>query len=420
MRRDARITNLCVAEYEEFRPSFATNSAMRKVLIIGGDSDYNLGDAAILAALCAQFSRIGVHEITVTSALPNPRLPNGATAVLRRGTGGFASLLAAARRADLVVIGGGGLLQDDDSRVKMPYWASRVAALRLANPHIVGHSMGAGPLQHPESRIAARFICDSLASISVRDTFAQSALQGCSTRQVGVVPDPAFMLAPAEPGVAERFLASLGVGKDRPVIGLALRKWFHPRGGFLPSRVRIALGIDTDSGSAALQELLKRLAAAVAPMAAQMQASILLLPTYSAPYENDVEVCRRFATLLPDCDVRLACITDPALYKAVTGRLRVLISARMHPLILAAGMGTPIVGLAYNGKFEGMFDMLQMPRRMIWLKDSDGNLPSQLTSLVEAAMADDGLKARALRLAVMAAESTVALLGNSTIPAQAA
>jgi polysaccharide pyruvyl transferase WcaK-like protein len=235
-------------------------------------------------------------------------------------------------------------------------------------------------------------------------------MQVCTDRQIAVVPDPAFMLAPAEPAIADRYLGSLGLPTDRPIIGLSLRKWFHPRGGFIPSRLRIALGLSTDSGRIALRELLTRLAAAIAPIAAEMHASILLLPTYSAPYENDVEVCRTFASLLPDCDIRLACISDPALYKAVTGRLRVLISSRMHPLILAAGMGTPIVGLAYNGKFEGMFDMLQMPRQMLWLEQIAADLPLRLASLVHAALADVGLRERASRLAAIATERTASLL----------
>src|SRR5262245_15825270 len=103
---------------------------MYKVLILGGDSDHNLGDAAILAGLCeclatAHRSKV---EITVTSALRHFRPIPGAQRVVRRGCSGAPALLGAARAADLIVVGGGGLLQDDDSRIKVPYWACRLAA----------------------------------------------------------------------------------------------------------------------------------------------------------------------------------------------------------------------------------------------------------------------------------------------------
>jgi len=384
---------------------------MTKILIIGGDSDYNLGDAAILAALCSRFAASGATSITVTSSLVEPRLPAGATAVIRRGLGGTAALMRTAHASDLVVIGGGGLLQDDDSRVKMPYWASRVAALKLANENIVGHSVGAGPLRHPESRIAARYTCHALASITVRDAFAQSELQACTNLPIAIVPDPAFMLNPADAATADRFLASLGLQAGRPIIGLALRKWFHTRGGFVPSRVRLAMGMRNESGRAALSQLLERLAAAIVPLATRMNASILLLPTYSAPYEYDVEVCRQFAQLVKNSEVRMACILDPTLYKAVTGRLSVLVSSRMHPLILAAGMGTPIVGLAYNGKFGGMFDMLGIPQRMLWLEETGADLPVKLQSLVTAAIqSNEGLAQSAARLGELVGTKTSALL----------
>jgi len=390
---------------------------MQKVLIIGGDSDYNLGDAAILASLCSRFAGSGATDVTITSSLAAPRLPAGATAVIRRGMGGTTALMRAAHAADIVVIGGGGLLQDDDSRVKMPYWASRVAALKLANPNIVGHSVGAGPLRHAESRIAARFTCHALASITVRDAFAQSELQACTPRPIDIVPDPAFMLEPADRATADAFLASIGIRPGhRPVIGLALRKWFHPRGGFVPSRLRVAMGMQNDSGKAALSHLLERLATAVAALAIRMDASILLLPTYTAPYENDVEVCEAFARLVKNCDVHIASILDPALYKAVTGRLSVLVSSRMHPLILAAGMGTPLVGLAYNGKFQGMFDMLNIPRRMLWLDEAGEDLPVKVQSLVDAALqSNEDLQQRATKLADIAARRTAALLDGDIL-----
>lgn len=390
---------------------------MRRVLILGGDSDYNLGDAAILAALCACFAKAGAAEIIVTSALTQPRLPPGATGVLMRGLRAIPALMRAASGADLVVIGGGGLFQDDDSRVKMPYWASRTAALRLVNANIVGHSVGAGPLEHAESRIAARVTCNALRSVTVRDPFAQAALQRCTALPIQIVPDPAFMLEPAPTAQATDYLASLGIQAGRPVIGICLRKWFHARGGFIPSRVRMALGITDTSGTDSLKQLLEQLASALLPIANAMDASILLLPTYSAVYENDAQTCEAFGRLLPGRKVNIARITDPALYKAVTGRLSVLVSSRMHPLILAAGMGTPIVGLAYNGKFEGMFDMLQSPHQMLWLDDAINTLPMRMSNLIDQAMrSGDTLRQNATQLAATVSARTIDLLGTASPP----
>jgi polysaccharide pyruvyl transferase WcaK-like protein len=36
----------------------------------------------------------------------------------------------------------------------------------------------------------------------------------------------------------------------------------------------------------------------------------------------------------------------------------VLLGGRMHPTIFAASVGTPVVGLTYNPKFQGFFQLL--------------------------------------------------------------
>ena len=175
---------------------------MGKILLLGGDADANVGDTAILKSLyqciararpdvrvCVLSNRPGFGEL-LTSGSGGARAD---LAVLPRGPCGFASLVRAAPAQNLIMVGGGGLFQDDDSRMKMPYWAARIAFLRALNARIVGHSLGAGPLEHAESRGCVRMACGALRSVSVRDRFAQRWLSSSLGREVGVVPDPAFM-----------------------------------------------------------------------------------------------------------------------------------------------------------------------------------------------------------------------------------
>lgn len=386
---------------------------MSKILILGGDSDFNLGDAAILEALCERFAVAGAAEIAVTSSQMTPRPIRGVTAVLRRGFSGSRALFATAAAADLVVVGGGGLFQDDDSRIKLPYWAARLAALRLVNPRIVGHCIGAGPIRHVESRWFARSACSNLQSISVRDRFAQRALTACTAQPVDVVPDPAFMLDPAARSHAESHLHMLGIDTRQPIIGVSLRSWFHTRGGFIPQRLRAQLGMNRNAQKLAMKQFIAQFAIAIEPLARELNATLLLLPTYTAAYENDTLVCEALANALPGRAVKIAKITDPRLYKAVTGCLSVMISSRMHPLILAAGMGTPLVGLAYNGKFEGLFDLLGLPKRLIWINEFATTQPESLTQLaIEAMTAKDNVRQRAANLGSQVSARTAELLAT--------
>jgi polysaccharide pyruvyl transferase WcaK-like protein len=80
-------------------------------------------------------------------------------------------------------------------------------------------------------------------------------------------------------------------------------------------------------------------------------------------------VSEEIAAKLQSGSYSMLSINDPKLYKAVTGHLSVMLCGRMHPAILAAGMGTPVVGLSYNQKFSGMFELLGQGSRCLPMSD---------------------------------------------------
>ena len=385
---------------------------MTKVLILGGDSDHNLGDAAIFESMChALYGSDRTVEITAISNLRMPGSSPGLVKLLPTGLAGYASLVEAASRQDLVIIGGGGLFQDDDSRVKMPYWGLRTFLMGCANARVVGHSLGAGPLQHWESRLFARIACASMSSVSVRDRYAHGWLSRCTSKPVDIVPDPAFMLQPAPAQIADGIIADAGLPAG-PVIGIALRRWFHQR-GFLPHKLRVRMGLDNDSGAAEMARLIAELSTLIERLARTQGCGVLMMPSYDLAHEGDTAACRQVAVHLRErIPIGVASIRSAAEYKAVTGRLRLLISSRMHPLIFAVAMGTPVVGMAYNGKFDGMFQMLGMPPRMIMLDDfRRGNPVPQIEQLIAEALADPtDYRQRARILADITAARTSGLI----------
>jgi polysaccharide pyruvyl transferase WcaK-like protein len=386
---------------------------MTKILLLGGDADANLGDAGILTATCQCLATSDPDvAITIVSGRRRVRELPGLARVVKPGPASFPSLLDAARQQDLIVVGGGGLLQDDDSRIKMPYWVSRLLALRTFQRNIVGLSLGVGPLEHAESRAAARVICGLLRSVSVRDEFARGWLRQCSDRPVAVVPDPAFMLEPAAARDAADYISSLGLTTDRPLLGIAVRGWFHRRGGFVPGKARARLGIRGEHGCAERERFTQSLATEVRRLARRLDAAVLLMPSYRLPHEGDLEACEALAARLDGVSLGLAKIDDPSLYKAVTGRLALMVAARMHPLIFAASMGVPVVGLAYNGKFEGAFRLLGLRDQLLDLEDLSSEAEEGwLDAPVEAAFASSrDSRAKTAELAQRVREHTAGLL----------
>jgi polysaccharide pyruvyl transferase WcaK-like protein len=84
------------------------------------------------------------------------------------------------------------------------------------------------------------------------------------------------------------------------------------------------------------------------------------MPTYTAAHENDIDVCRAVGERMHTKHRSILILDDPHIFKAVSGELDVLLAGRMHAAIMAIGAGTPVIGLAYNQKFSGVFRLLDM------------------------------------------------------------
>jgi polysaccharide pyruvyl transferase WcaK-like protein len=344
---------------------------VKRVLILAGDTDGNVGDRAIVLATCQELRRQhGDVRISLVSGDPDHDKSYFAAETIRRGAAGIPKLLEAAWRSDLILCGGGGLFQDDTSLVKMPYWALRLLLVRCVAREVVGYSIGVGPLQWRSSRLAARTAFACMRTVSVRDELARKTAQQLTTRDVCLVPDPALMLAPAEDAEASSLLASAGVPSDgSPLIGVSVRRWFHHRPTLIPHKYAVKYHLRRVPGGRRHEQMIGLLATVLDRLVDIRNARIVFMPTYAVPHEADDEVCQAVMERMESDRKTLIRIRDPRLYKAVAGRMQAMLCGRMHPAILAAAMGTPIVGFSYNQKFQGFFNLLDMDDRVIGVED---------------------------------------------------
>ncbi len=339
----------------------------RKILILAGDTDSNLGDLAILTATCEEIrDHIPNSRISILTLHPSRDQERLGVIPIARGWRGIRALASAARHADLVICGGGGLFQDDDSLVKMPYWAVRLLLVRLMAGPIAGLSIGAGPLNYKMSRFFARLALRQLDPVSVRDPLAQSTLAPLTQKTVHVVPDPAFLLAAAPERNARDTLQESGVPIDgSPLLGVTVRRWFHKSSSLIPYKYALKLGLQKNRGQKEMSAFVELAATALDEVIERTKAHVVFMPTYNVEQEADVRVCQAVASRMKSENKTILQFDDPCLYKAVTGLLSVMLCGRMHPAILAAGQGTPVVGLAYNPKFFGMFSLIEQENRCL-------------------------------------------------------
>lgn len=337
------------------------------ILLLGGDADHNLGDQAILSSMCRALRKLHPGATLAVVSADKSRSAQYADAdILRPGLFGLPALCAAAARSDLVLVGGGGLFQDDDSLIKMPYWAARCLLMRLFCRRIIGYALGVGPLRAASSRLFARLAFACMEQVTVRDPHAQRVAQPATGKTVEVVPDPAILIEPATADATRRWLDEHGIAvNDKPLIGVAVRRWFPPRNRIVPQRVAAKVAPVVASPGRRSGALIDALVAVLEEAIDRHDAKILLLPTYNAGHEGDDRLCLEIQNRLPAGAAKVLHIDDPALYKGVAGQLALMLGGRMHPTIFAAAMATPIVGLAYNPKFHGFFELLDIPGRVM-------------------------------------------------------
>lgn len=373
-----------------------------KILILSGDIDGNLGDAAIVLSTCENLLRLDKRlEIALVSdkSVISRKLPD--IRIIPRGLRGMIHLLAWAKESDFILCGGGGLFQDDDSLVKMPYWALRLLLVRMFCRRIIGYSIGVGPLRFGVSRFFARLAFACMEQSSVRDPLSQATMKRATGKNAALVPDPALMLNTGPRNGAAAHLQRAGVPLDgTPLIGVALRRWFHHSTTFIPHKYLVKHGLRKTRGQQQCRKMVLLIAAVLDRLVAEHGAFIVFMPTYNVSHEADADICRNVIEKMMSPRKAILSVNDPRLYKAITSFLSAMLGGRMHPTILAAGEDIPVVGLSYNQKFTGFFQLLGCPEMLIHVEDFVNNTRTErLYKLLSSAItsrAGMGTKAREL------------------------
>jgi polysaccharide pyruvyl transferase CsaB len=290
-----------------------------RVLISGYYGFGNAGDEALLEGLLAGLERRGHEPLVLSSDPAGTRRLHGVAAAHR-----VKEVLPALLRSEALVSGGGGLMQDATSRLSLRYYLAVLRAARLLRRRVVLYGQSIGPLSTGGRLAVARALRGVPAA--VRDAASLELLDRLGVAST-LVADPALLLRPSvcettTKSSAGRSPAPAGTASDasRPVL-------LVPR-----------------SGQSELGEAL----AAVGRHLLQRGRRVEILALHPS---EDLPEARRLAGLLAGAALRKAADHRQALL-LIDGAGLVL-SARLHGLILAAAAATPFVGLVYDPKVSG-------------------------------------------------------------------
>ncbi|MDR3762505.1 MAG: polysaccharide pyruvyl transferase family protein [Acidobacteriota bacterium] len=202
-----------------------------------------------------------------------------------------------------------------------------------------------GPFRGRVARWLARAIVRRAERICGRDpqsaAWAQQQLDAPPEGQVKFCPDVAFVLETRRPKSCEELLEELAES-PRPVVGLNVS-------GLLCRGNNFGLAVDYPRVMREVAEYFVR----------REDALLVLVPHVRAAGEDDLAAACELASVLGwrwRGQVRvLNQPLDESEVKYAIGRMDFFVGSRMHACIAALSQAVPAVGLAYSGKFAGVF-----------------------------------------------------------------
>lgn len=274
----------------------------------------NCGDEWILRhIIAAQRARCATLRIGVMSA--DGSAPAGTVGIPRYSA---SAVLSALRKSGVLILGGGSLLQDATSFRSLLYYTALIRAAHAFAVPVMLYANGLGPLS-PRGEALCRKALSHAELISVRDGDSLALL-----RRMGL-PHTRLLLG-ADPVLGGADAPDEGEGADRP--SPLPRLVLFPKGGASPQEQR-------------------DLAQAVASLSVSLALDVAV--SVMNPREDEAAartLVHQLSLLLRDTPRRAVLASfHPRAVRRLVARSSLVVSGRLHALILSFSAGVPAVGL---------------------------------------------------------------------------
>ena len=308
------------------RPSHPAATRSPRLVAVGFQGFGNVGDEAILCGLerllegAATFDAIIAGTVAPVWGAPAARrvhpwklMPTPATMRL-------------IRRSDGLVISGGGLVNDYWPLV-IPRYLAWVLAARLMGRPVVWAGVGVGPVRRIPWRILGGIAFALSTSTLVRDRASETAAHGLlPAARVVVAADPAFAME------------------------------------VMPRAVRSGVGIIIRSPAPRSEPQFERLVDALASAIIALHGRGTRVDILTMHPSEDGAITAALHSALSNEARRAVGIrplpADPYEAAAALGAYEIIVSTRLHGLILGAVVGVPSVAIVYDAKVRAAAELL--------------------------------------------------------------
>lgn len=277
-------------------------------------------------------------------------------------------------RPDRVVVSGGTPIFDSSHAIRTLY----MLLPRVLRVPMVVFGAGVKPLVSWYGRRSIPLLLRGADYVSVRDADSLAILNGLGVPDVELSADSAFFATPAPASDVHKLLASYGIDSEESLMVVAPR---------LLSKERKRLYLEERMDDTLIANTPGQLASAIDSLAPRFDRVVLMAMHYYGP-DSDVPIIRDIArrTVASNLTV-IDRELRPEVAIALFRHARLVLGVRLHALLLAASMGTPVVGIAYERKVTSLFERLEMSEYCVNLFDLDED---ELVSICMRALDEEG------------------------------
>lgn len=304
------------------------SSKRHDVMISGYYGFGNSGDDSILKAIISNLKEINpdINIIALSSAPGQTKELYGVDSIHRFD---FLKIFKTLKDTSLLISGGGSLIQDVTSDKSLAYYLLIIRMALFRHTKVMLYANGIGPITNPHNHKKVKDTLNRVDLITLREHSSLNELQkiGVNQDKITVTADPAFTLMPVDDERVGEILKNAKIDGD--YICISVRPWQ-------------GLGKDFENAIADISNYVKK----------SFNMDSLIIPMQCP---KDTEISNRIALKSPYAHLSPENLT-PSEILGLTKHSSLIIGMRLHTLIYAAAMGTPMIGLDYDPKITAVMD----------------------------------------------------------------
>ncbi|SKA94597.1 Polysaccharide pyruvyl transferase family protein WcaK [Agreia bicolorata] len=328
----------------------------RRIVFLGTHGQYNIGDELLLETFLTQLG--AQHHYVVNSYDPEytrTQLKGRFTVDVIDTARDRLKLLRELLHCDLLVFGGGSIVKELYASTGRNRYSTLLMILaivtfahRIARKPIAMLNIGVGPLRTPRGLRLARMILSQVDELTVRDERSASTCLSVGVEPV-LATDAVFSL--------DR-VALLGAGDRTP--GEPAPPVHSAAAATRPVRIALNLNFDIENPSN-WERFLTDLARVLEQVHADHPIELHSLPMQIGFKEHDdAEVLNAFAARIPSIPFVRSPLASHVDAAETIARCDIIVSERLHAIVMASILGVPAFVLAYDVKVKELATMLKL------------------------------------------------------------